>query len=94
MYTIIIVIIINIVKYGQQNKQGNHVSGNRRMSSPGKTPKTTGNNAWFKSLDRFGKRNNNNNTVNNKVVPPIYTLLAHKLVVVVVVVGLSNCFFF
>jgi len=33
------------------------VSGNRRTSSPSKTSKPTGNNAWFKSLDRFGKKN-------------------------------------
>lgn len=41
------------------------MSGNRRTSSPSKTPKPTGNNAWFKSLDRFGKKNKVRCSVNH-----------------------------
>lgn len=52
----------NVFTGTDNNKQGNHVSGNRRMSSPSKTPKPTGNNAWFKSLDRFGKKNKRSKT--------------------------------
>ncbi|XP_025418014.1 uncharacterized protein LOC112688840 [Sipha flava] len=52
----------NVFTGSDNNKHGNRTaSGNRRMSSPIKPPKTTGNNAWFKSLDRFGKKNNSNN---------------------------------
>lgn len=52
----------NVFTGTDNNKQGNHVSGNRRTSSPSKTPKPTGNNAWFKSLDRFGKKNKRSKT--------------------------------
>ncbi|XP_026806858.1 uncharacterized protein LOC113549659 [Rhopalosiphum maidis] len=52
----------NVFTGTDNNKQGNHVSGNRRTSSPSKTSKPTGNNAWFKSLDRFGKKNKRSKT--------------------------------
>eukprot|EP00102_Acyrthosiphon_pisum_P007439 XP_003242415.1 PREDICTED: uncharacterized protein LOC100572493 isoform X2 [Acyrthosiphon pisum] len=52
----------NVFTGTDNNKQGNNVSGNRRTSSPSKTPKPTGNNAWFKSLDRFGKKNKRSKT--------------------------------
>ncbi|XP_050055211.1 uncharacterized protein LOC114120300 [Aphis gossypii] len=52
----------NVFTGSDNNKQGNHVSGNRRTSSPSKTSKPTGNNAWFKSLDRFGKKNKRSKT--------------------------------